>query len=74
MKKLLQICLIVVLVFVLFQAVAGGAGMASGQTDLVATSHNSSAINASAEGAHVSTCWVNVRGVICVKPLVGWNS
>ena len=74
MKKLLQICLIVVLVFVLFQAVAGGAALAAGQTDLAAASHNSSVTNASIEGAHAAACWVRIKGVICVMPQVGWNS
>jgi hypothetical protein len=74
MKKLLQICLIVILVFVLFQAVVGSAATASGQLDSVAASPNSSTMSVSVEDAHASACLVRVRGVVCVKPLVGWNS
>ena len=73
MKKLLQICLILILVFALFQAVVGGAALASGQPDLAA-SHNSSVTNVSAESSHASACMIRVKGVICVMPLVGWNS
>jgi hypothetical protein len=73
MKKLLQMCLIVILVLVLFQASAGGASMASGQTDLAA-SNNSSVTNASIEGAHAAACWVRIKSVVCAMPNVGWNS
>jgi hypothetical protein len=73
MKKLLQICLIAILVCVLFQASADGTGMPASQTDLVA-SHNFSVTNASAESAHVSACWIRIKSVGCVLPNVGWNS
>ena len=74
MKKLFQICLIVVLVFVLFQAVAGSAAMASGQMDPEAASNNSFATSTSVEGAHASACLIRVKGLPCVIPNVGWNS
>ena len=74
MKKLLQICFIAVLVFVLFQAGAGGGAMASAQNDGVTTGKTLFITSASEDLAQVSTCWLRIRGVICVMPNVGWNS
>lgn len=74
MKKLLQICLVVILVFVLFQAVVGSIATASGQLDSVAARHNSPTFNVSAESAYMPACLVQIKGVICVRPMVGWNS
>lgn len=74
MKKFIQISLIVVLVFVLFQAVAGGSVDSSGTVGSNTSSHVSHPVNVSAEGAQVAACLVRIKGVICVRPDVGWNS
>ncbi len=74
MKTFLQICLTVILVFVLFQAVVGGTATASGQLDSVAARQNSPTSNVSAEGTHMSSCLVQIKGMVCVRPMVGWNS
>lgn len=72
MKKFIQILLVVVLVFVLFQAVTGGSLISSGMSD---SNANSSALSASAEDVQMAAeCLVRVKGVICVRPNVGWNS
>ena len=74
MKKLIQISLIVVLVFVLFQAAAGGSVVSSGKIGSSDVSHISSTVNTSLEGAQMAACVVRIKGVVCVTPNVGWNS
>jgi ABC-type uncharacterized transport system permease subunit len=74
MKKFLQICLIAVLIFVVFQAVVGGALMASSHSQPVTASQTSSTSNTSSEGMQMAACLVSIKGVICVTPNVGWNS
>lgn len=74
MKKLIQISLVVVLVFVLFQAVAAGSALSSGAVGSSTASHISPAANTSVEGMQMAACIVRVKGVICVRPNVGWNS
>lgn len=74
MKKFVQILLVVVLVFVLFQAVTGGSLISSGTVGSSAASHVSSAANTSSEGVQMAACLVRIKDVICVRPNVGWNS
>jgi hypothetical protein len=74
MKKLLQICLIAVLVLVLFQAFAAEGAMASAHNDGVTAGRTVSTLSASAEGAHQSACLIRIKGLPCVIPNVGWNS
>ena len=74
MKKLIQISLVVVLVFVLFQAVAGGSVVSSGTVGSSTANHVSPAANASMEGLQMAACLVRIKGVVCVQPHVGWNS
>jgi hypothetical protein len=72
MKKAIQIWLVVVLVFVLFQAATGGSLISSGMSD---SNANSSALSSAAEDVQMTAgCLVRVKGVICVRPNVGWNS
>jgi hypothetical protein len=74
MKKFFQISLIAVLVFVLFQAAAGGSVISSGQVDLSAASSISSEANTFADGVQMAVCLATIKGVNCVMPNVGWNS
>lgn len=74
MKKLIQLALVVVLVVVLFQAVAGVSVVSSSSLGSNAASSISSPVDASAQGVQMATCLVRVKGVICVRPNVGWNS
>jgi hypothetical protein len=72
MKKFIQILLVVVLIFALFQAVTGRSLISSGMSD---SNANSSALSTSAEDVQIAAeCLVRVKGVICVRPNVGWNS
>jgi hypothetical protein len=73
MKKLIQISLVIVLVFVLSQAVTAGSLISSGTIGSSTVSHISAA-NTSVEGIQAAACLVRVKGVICVRPNVGWNS
>ena len=74
MKKLIQISLIIVLVLILFQAVAGGVGVASDQAELGVATNISSVAKTTSEDVQMAACLVEIKGVICVKPNVGWNS
>jgi hypothetical protein len=74
MKKLIQISLIVILVFVLFQAVAGESVTTSGQVDSSTSNSVSSPVSTSLEGGQMAACLVRIKGVVCVQPHVGWNS
>jgi hypothetical protein len=73
MKKFIQITLIVVLVLVLFQAVAGGTTVSAGELGSHATSSISVRADTSTTDVYAAGCLVRVRGMVCVKPLVGWN-
>ena len=74
MKKLIQISLIAILSLGLVQAVASKSAIASGQADLGTATHISSMANTTAEDVPMAACLVNIKGVICVHPNVGWNS
>jgi len=72
MKKIIQISLVVILVFVLFHAVAAGSVVSSGTGE---SNPNSSPLSTTAEDTQMAAgCLVRVKGVICVRPNVGWNS
>jgi hypothetical protein len=73
MKKFLQITLIVVLVLVLFQAIAGGTTVSAGELGSHAISSISVRTNAPVADVYAAGCLVRVKGGVCVKPLVGWN-
>jgi hypothetical protein len=74
MKKIIQISLVVILVFVLFQAVSTASTTSSGTVGISTASRISSPVNASAEGVQMAACLVRIKGVVCVRPAVGWNS
>ena len=74
MKKLIQITLVVVLVFVLFQAVTSGSTISSDTIGSNIASHVSPTVTISADNAQVAACLVSIKGVPCVRPHVGWNS
>jgi hypothetical protein len=74
MKKIIQISLVVILVFVLFQAVNTESISYSGTIGASTASRVSSPVQASAEGVQAAACLVRIKGVICVRPNVGWNS
>jgi hypothetical protein len=74
MKKIIQISLVVILVFVLFQAVNIGSIASSGSVGASTASRVSSPVHASAEGLQMAACLVRIKGVVCVRPQVGWNS
>jgi hypothetical protein len=74
MKKIIQISLVVVLVFVIFQAVNAGSITSSGTVGASTASRISSPVNASAEGVQMASCPVDIKDGFCVQPNVGWNS
>lgn len=71
MKKLIQISLVVVLVFVLLQAMAGGSMVSSSQVGSSAASGTFFTADTSVENVHAAAC-VSKKGVVCIK--VGWNT
>jgi hypothetical protein len=73
MKKFLQITLIVVLVLVWFQAIAGGTTVSAGELGSHTTSSISVRADTSVADVYAAGCLVRIKGVICVQPLVGWN-
>ena len=73
MKKLIQISLVVILLFVLFQTAAGGA-MVSGKIDSNVAQNFASTASGTTQNVQMAACLVYIKGVICVKPNVGWNS
>jgi hypothetical protein len=74
MKKIIQFSLVLVLVFVLFQAVAAGSMASSSSSGSNVASDISSPLGTSAEGLQMAACLVSVKGTFCVAPAVGWNS
>ena len=72
MKKLIQISIVVILVLVLFQAMAGGT-FAGAKNGSVWGALPQAAASTSAQSALVLTCW-DGRIVSCATPNVGWNS
>lgn len=72
MKKLIQFSIVVILLFVLLQAMVGGAFSAAGNA-LVNGTQLHSVPPASVQSALVITCW-DGRMVNCYTPNVGWNS
>ena len=74
MKKIIQIFLVVVLVFVLLQAVNAGSITSSGTVGASTASRVSSPVNASAEGVQMASCLDGIKDEFCVQPNVGWNS
>jgi hypothetical protein len=75
MKKLIQISLVVILVFVLFQAIAGGSTVSASQIGSSADSSIFFTADTSAEDVHTAACTARIKGVVCVMPnRVGWNT
>lgn len=75
MKKFIQISLVVILVFGLFQAIAGGSTVSASKIDSSAASHIFFTAHTSVEDVHAAACMVNIKGVVCVMPnRVGWNT
>lgn len=73
MKKLIQVLLIVVVVFVMVQAVIGGTMALTGQTRSNEIQSTYFTTTAPAQTVQLLIC-SDGRGVSCVKPNVGWNS
>jgi hypothetical protein len=73
MKKLIQVSLIVVVVFMMVQAVMGGTMALTGQTrsNEVQSTHFTTVTPA--QNVQLLIC-PDGRGVSCMKPNVGWNS
>lgn len=71
MKKLIQVSIIVVLVFTLFQVVSGTSMVFAGT--MCSTAGQSTCLPAmtSASNVQVAVC---LSGRVCVTPNVGWNS
>jgi hypothetical protein len=74
MKKITQLSLVLILVFVLFQAVSGGSMVSPGNVGSHTATHISSPASTSVEGVQMAACLIHSTGVICVQPNVGWNS
>jgi hypothetical protein len=74
MKKFTQLSLVLILVFVLFQAVSAGSVVSPSNIGSHAATHISSLASTSVEGVQMAACLVHITGVICVQPNVGWNS
>jgi len=72
MKKLIQISLVVVLIFVLLQAVVGLTSGSPDKTAPVGSGQYATAAT-SEQSLSVLTC-SSSRPVNCAVPLVGWNS
>ncbi len=73
MKKLIQISLIVVLVFAMFQAVIASPTVSVGGVGSHQIQTISSTANASAQASQMATC-LGIKGLLCIVPNVGWNS
>jgi hypothetical protein len=74
MKKLIQIALVVILVLVLFQAIAPAAMVSASQSGSIVVQGIYFTANESVDDVHVATCRQLNKRAPCVKPLVGWNS
>jgi hypothetical protein len=74
MKKFIQISLIVVFVLASFQVAVDGSLLSVSTAGSSATSAIFSTVSTPLEGVHATACLVYIKGVVCVKPLVGWNS
>lgn len=75
MKKLIQISLIVILVLVLFQAIAGVSMVSTSKIGSSAVSGTFFAADTSVGDVLAAACMVNIKGVVCVMPnRVGWNT
>jgi hypothetical protein len=74
MKKLIQISLIIVLVLVLFQATVGGLGGSPSKAGSGAAGSVSFTASTSIDDVYATACLVYIKGVVCVRPNVGWNS
>jgi hypothetical protein len=74
MKKFIQLSLVFILMFVLFQAVSGGSAASPSSVGSNAATHISSPASTPGEGVQMAACLVRIKDVICVLPNVGWNS
>ena len=73
MKKLIQVSLIVVVVFVMVQALIGGTMALTGQTRSNEVQSASFTTITPVQNVQLLTC-LDGRGLSCMKPNVGWNS
>jgi heme A synthase len=73
MKKLIQVSLIVVLVFVMVQAVIGGTMALTGQTRSNEVQSTYFTTIKPVQNVRLLIC-PDGRGVSCMRPNVGWNS
>ena len=71
MKKLIQISLVLILILGLFQFT-----LAEATSSAIGSSAASSLSIAApiAEDGYAASCFVRIKGVICVTPNVGWNT
>jgi hypothetical protein len=73
MKKLIQVSLIVVIVFLMAQAVVGGPMALASQTHSIEVQRSSFTTVTPVQNVQLLICPAG-RGVSCMKPNVGWNS
>ena len=73
MKKFLQISLVVILVLVLFQTIAGGSTVSVGELGSNTVTAVSVRVHTTVEDVQMAACSVRIKGVVCVQPMVGWN-
>ena len=74
MKKLIQISLIVILVCVVFQGMAGGSMVSASNVESSAASNASFSADTSVEEVQMAACLATLKRVVCVMPNVGWNT
>jgi hypothetical protein len=74
MKKFIQISLVIILVFGLFQFIAAPSMDVAAQPSSMGVRNISSITHAPVQDIQMAACLVRIKGVACVKPLVGWNS
>ncbi len=73
MKKFIQISLVVILLFVLFQATTGGSVVLADQNSSNVVRNISIMANTHVQGVQMVAC-LGIKGMICIKPYVGWNT
>jgi hypothetical protein len=74
MKNLIRISLIVILIFGLLHAVAGGSIASAREIGSRAETGSIFTVRPSGEDVNTPACLVSVRGEKCAQQKVGWNS
>jgi hypothetical protein len=74
MKKLIQIALVLILVCVVFQSATDGSMASARNAGSNAVSGTLLTEETNQADVHAAACLVRIKGVICVRPDVGWNT